>query len=255
VARVIKAAAFSPDDRIVEIGPGRGALTLPLSGSVAELVAVEIDRDLVAGLLERLPGHVRVIEGDFLDLRVDQLFGPPADRPWRVIGNLPYNISSPILFRLLELARGTSRLRDATLMLQREVADRVASGPGTKQYGALSIMVQLDADVEPLLTLPPGAFQPAPQVWSKVVRLRFRPPACPVGDRRQFDILVRSLFSQRRKMLANAIQPLASSRGHDGKAVLRFAGIDPSRRPETLHLAELARLADALGAPVSPGVV
>ena len=254
-ARVIASAGFTADDRILEIGPGRGALTIPLSGAVAELVAVEIDRDLAEGLRKRLPERARLIEADFLNVRGDVLFDAPGDRPWRVVGNLPYNVSSPILFRLLELARGTARLTDATLMLQREVADRVASAPGTKQYGALSIMVQLDADVEGLLTLPPGAFRPAPQVWSKLIRLRFRPPRVQVRDRRQLEVLVKSIFAQRRKMLANALRPLASSRGRDSEVLLRGAGIDPTRRPETLHLAELARLADALGAPNPAGEV
>jgi len=175
--------------------------------------------------------------------------------PWRVIGNLPYNVSSPILFRLLDLSGSGARVRDAALMLQREVAERVASPPGTRQYGALSIMVQLDADVEPLLTLPPGAFRPPPRVWSKVIRLRFRPPSVAVADRRRFDVLVRSLFSQRRKMLGNSLQPLASTRGRRAGEVLGMAGIDPSRRPETLHLEELARLADALDAGTGAGVV
>jgi 16S rRNA (adenine1518-N6/adenine1519-N6)-dimethyltransferase len=253
--RVLEAAAFGPGDRVVEIGPGRGALTVPLSGRVASLTAVEIDRDLVEGLRKSLPDHVRVIEGDFLNVPADRLFDEQDVDAWRVIGNLPYNVSSPILFRLLELARTTGRIRDATLMLQREVADRAASPPGRKQYGALSIMLQLDADVEPLLTLPPGAFRPAPKVWSKVIRLRFRPPAVAIADRRQFDVLVRALFAQRRKMLGNGLRPLASSRGAEAGAVLRAAGIDPSRRPETLHLQEFARLADALGAAPGTGVV
>ncbi len=175
-SRVLEAAAFAPGDHVIEIGPGRGALTVPLAGAVAALTAVEIDRDLVPGLRGRLPAHARVIQGDFLDVPAEVLFEDGSAEPWRVIGNLPYNVSSPILFRLLELARPGGRLRDATLMLQREVAERVASPPGTRRYGALSIMVQLDADVEPLLTLPPGAFRPAPEVWSSVIRLRFRPP-------------------------------------------------------------------------------
>ncbi len=165
-SRVLEAAAFAASDQVIEIGPGRGALTIALARSVAALTAVEIDRDLVPVLRGRLPPHARVIEADFLDLPADVLFGRDIPGPWRVIGNLPYNVSSPILFRLLDLARSSGRLRDATLMLQREVADRVASPPGSRSYGALSILVQLDADVEPLLTLPPGAFRPAPEVWS-----------------------------------------------------------------------------------------
>ena len=131
-------------------------------------------------------------------------------------------------------------------MLQREVAERVASGPGSKAYGVLSIHVQLDADITTLLTLPPGAFRPPPEVWSQVIRLTFRPPPVGVPDRRLFDVLVRSLFAQRRKTILNTLRPLATSRGLDAGAVLRAAGLDPGRRPETLHLSELAGLADAL---------
>ena len=254
-SRVLKAAGFAPTDHVVEIGPGRGALTAALAAEVAALTAVEIDRDLVPLLRARLPAHARVIEGDFLDVPAEVLFEGGASEMWRVIGNLPYNVSSPILFRLLELARCSGRLRDATLMLQREVAERVASPPGTKEYGALSIMVQLDADVEPLLTLPPGAFRPAPAVWSSVIRLHFRPPNVEVRDRRRFESLVRSLFSQRRKMLVNSVQPAASARGRRAGDVLREAGIDPARRPETLHLEEMARLADVLDAEDTAGVV
>jgi 16S rRNA (adenine1518-N6/adenine1519-N6)-dimethyltransferase len=247
-SRVLDAAAFAQQDRVIEIGPGRGALTIPLAGAVAALTAVEIDRDLVPVLRGRLPRHVNVIEGDFLDISPDRLFEGGTEAPWRVIGNLPYNVSSPILFRLLELARSSGRIRDATLMLQREVAERVASPPGTREYGALSIMVQLDADVEPLLALPPGAFRPAPAVWSSVIRLHFRPAGVEVADRRRFESFVRSLFSQRRKMLSNSLQPAATSRGKHAADVLRAAAIDPARRPETLHLEELARLADILDA-------
>ena len=252
---MLAAAAFAATDQVIEIGPGRGALTVALAGAVAGLTAVEIDRDLVPVLRGRLPAHVRVIEADFLDVPADVLFEGGSRQPWRVVGNLPYNVSSPILFRLLDLSRSGGMVRDATLMLQREVADRIASPPGTKSYGALSILVQLDADVEPLLTLPPGAFRPAPKVWSSVIRLHFRPPKVPVGDRRQFESLVRSLFSQRRKMLANSLQPAASSRGKRAADVLREAGIDPSRRPETLHLEELAGLVDVLHAGNASGVV
>ena len=140
-------------------------------------------------------------------------------------------------------------------MLQREVAERVASPPGTRQYGALSIMVQLEADVEPMLTLPPGAFRPPPEVWSSVIRLHFRPPKVEVLDRRRFETMVRSLFSQRRKMLANSLQPAASSRGKRAADVLLEAGVDPARRPETLHLEELARIAHVLDAGDAAGVV
>ncbi len=245
-ARVIAAGRYAPDDRVLEIGPGRGALTVPLSGIVGELAAVEVDRDLAGLLRTRLPASVRIIEGDVLEVGTDALFGTAGGAPWRVVGNLPYYISSPIVMRLLEWARSTALVQDATLMLQREVADRMASPPGSRQYGALSILVQLDADVERLMTLPPDAFRPAPEVWSALVRLRFRPPAVAVGDRKRFESLVRSLFSGRRKMLSNAVKPFASARGVDAQAVLRAAGLAPTRRPETLDLQDLSRLADAI---------
>jgi 16S rRNA (adenine1518-N6/adenine1519-N6)-dimethyltransferase len=132
-------------------------------------------------------------------------------------------------------------------MLQREVAERLEAQPGTGDYGVLSISVQLHAGVKRLLTLPPGAFRPAPKVHSAVVRLTFRPPAAPPQDQRVFEAMVRSMFTPRRKTLANALAPFASSRGMDPVVALAAAGIDPARRPETLDLPELARLADGFG--------
>jgi len=258
IDKVLAAAGPRADDRFVEIGPGRGAITRPLADRVAGVVAIELDRDLVAWLEPRVAPNVRVVSGDFLRLSCDEIFsGTGPSQPLRVIGNLPYNVSSPILFRLLELHRQTGRLRDASLMLQREVAERIAAPPGSRDTGVLSIMVQLDADVEIVLTLPPGAFRPAPKVWSAVVRVRFRPPTVPLGDdaRPLFEQLVRSIFAQRRKTLANALRPLASARGLDSKTTLQAAGIDPARRPETLHLVDLVALTDALRSPSGSSVV
>src|SRR5262249_19670552 len=135
----------------------------------------------------------------------------------RVAGNLPYNVSSPILFRLLGVHRDRGGLRDATLMVQREVADRLRARPRTKEYGVLSILTQLHADVRLLLALPPGAFRPAPKVHSSVVSLTFRPPAVALRDEALFQEMVRSMFTQRRKMLGNALAPFAVSRGRDAK--------------------------------------
>jgi 16S rRNA (adenine1518-N6/adenine1519-N6)-dimethyltransferase len=253
--RLLDAASLSPTDHVVEIGPGRGALTLPLASRVASVTAIEIDRDLAADLRARVPSNVRIIEGDVLDVAADAFRGPAGAERVRVLGNLPYNVSTPILFRLIDIATSTGWLRDATLMLQREVAERVASGPGSKAYGVLSIQVQLDAAITTLLTLPPGAFRPPPEVWSQVIRLTFRPAPVSVPDRRLFDVLVRSLFAQRRKTILNTLRPLAASRGLDGAAVLRAAGLDPGRRAETLHLSELAGLADALRPAHGPSVV
>ena len=229
-------------DHFVEIGPGPGALTLRLAPRVARLTAVEVDPDMVARLRPQVPDNVRLIEGDFLETPIDALL--PADGAVRVAGNLPYNVSSPILFRLLDAHVRTGRLADASLMLQREVADRILAPPGSRTYGVLSVFVQQHADVRRLLTLPPGAFRPAPKVHSAVLRLAFRPPAAQVADPGLFESMVRTMFMQRRKTTANALKGFAASLGADAAVVLREAGIDPSRRPETLQLDEMARLAD-----------
>jgi 16S rRNA (adenine1518-N6/adenine1519-N6)-dimethyltransferase len=249
VAKVVAALDTAPTDRFIEIGPGRGALTVPLSQRVAEIIAIEVDRDLAAAL-QRSLANVKVITADVLDVPLEQIAadaGASPDRPVRVVGNLPYNISSPILFRLLE-ASASGLFRDATLMLQKEVADRLVARTGTSEYGVLTLQTALAADVVRLLSLPPGAFRPAPKVHSAVVRLVFRPPPPEVRDAGLIVAIVRSVFTRRRKTLANALGPFASSRGRDPQAVLTAAGIDPRRRPETLTLLEAARLADVLAA-------
>jgi 16S rRNA (adenine1518-N6/adenine1519-N6)-dimethyltransferase len=241
--KLVAAIDPRPEDRFLEIGPGAGALTVRLAPAVAHLVAVEIDANLVAELRGRVPGNVTLVHGDFLEF---DLVDVAREGPLRVAGNLPYNISSPILFKLLRDHRNTGRLRDATLMLQREVAERIEAVPGTKDYGVLSILVGLDADVRHVLTLPPGAFRPAPKVQSAVVRLDFREPEITLDDRVLFEQMVRTIFTQRRKTLLNALRPLADSRRVDPRQALQSAAIDGSRRPETLDLPELARLANTI---------
>lgn len=259
--KVVEAIAPSAEDRFLEIGPGPGALTLRLAPRVTHLTAVELDRDLAADLAPRVPRNVDVVTADFLDFDLAPLL--PAG-PVRIAGNLPYNISSPILFKLLAAAgsvgsrddRGrrdsqdpaSEGLIDATLMLQREVADRLVASPGTKDYGVLTIFVTAQADVERVLTLPPGAFRPAPKVHSAVARLTFRPSVVPAPLRPVFDAMVKSMFTQRRKTLANAVRPFAESHGAVATHALSSAGIDPVRRPETLTLAELVALAESLRA-------
>ena len=243
VAKLIDRLEPSPADTFLEIGPGRGALTRPLAARVKRIVAVEIDRDLAAGFGDLR--NVRVVEGDVLDVDLDNLLRG-EELPVRVVGNLPYNVSSPILFNLLAAHDAGSRFGDATLMLQREVADRLVATPGTKAYGALAIQVALHADATRLLTLPPGAFRPPPRVTSAVVRLRFRPPAADVGDPPVFERVVRGIFLQRRKTIGNALKPVADSFGRSAPQLLEAAAIDPGRRPETLTLDEIARLARAV---------
>lgn len=240
--KLVAAIEPQPEDRFLEIGPGPGALTLRLAPHVSHVTAIEVDPEMVAALRPRLPPNVTLIEDDFLDADVDPLF--QGAQPIRVAGNLPYNISSPILFRLLDAHVRHGSIRDATLMLQREVAERIEARPGTKDYGVLSVFIQLHADVRRLLALPPGAFRPAPKVHSSVLRLTFRPPAVALKDPKVFEAMVRSMFTQRRKTLSNALRAFAESRGADAGAALAAAGIDPSRRAETLQLDEMARLAD-----------
>ena len=242
--KLIEAIGPSREDRFLEIGPGPGALTLRLAQLASHVTAIEVDPDMIGALRPRLPGNVELVEGDILEADLTAV----AHGTMRVAGNLPYNVSSPILFRLLAARRAGALFTDATLMLQREVADRIVSGPGTKDYGVLSILVQLHADVRIVLTLPPGAFRPAPKVHSAVVRLTFRPPAVQLTDEALFEAMVRSMFTQRRKTLSNALKPFAETRGATAASALRDAGIDPQRRPETLQLDELARLAEFFAA-------
>ena len=241
--KLVNAIQPAPGDRFLEIGPGPGALTLRLAPRVGHLTAIEVDPDMVAALRPQLPPNVTLVEQDFLETDLGALAGNGAVR---IAGNLPYNVSSPILFKVLDLYRTRGGVVDASFMLQREVAERIESGPGTKDYGVLSIFIQLHADVRRLLTLPPGAFRPQPKVHSAVVRLTFRPPAVAVANEGVFEGMVRSMFTQRRKTLSNALKPFAESRGRSAVGALGAAGVDPSRRPETLQLTELARLADAL---------
>ncbi|MET0790992.1 MAG: 16S rRNA (adenine(1518)-N(6)/adenine(1519)-N(6))-dimethyltransferase RsmA [Polyangiaceae bacterium] len=245
VARLIAAVAPNGNETFIEIGPGRGALTAPLAERAGKVIAVELDRDLAATLAPRVPQNVRLVQADFLDVDLPQLLRGEHP-PVRVVGNLPYNVASPILFRLLDTADEGRLLRDATLMVQREVADRIVAAPGGGDYGAMSIQVQLVADVERVLSLPPGAFRPPPKVHSAVVQLRFRRPRVDVGSRGVFERVVRGLFLQRRKTLANALKPVAASFGHSSLDVLQKAGLDGGRRPETLSLEDIARLSQAV---------
>lgn len=244
VAKVVAAIHPTLNDEFVEIGPGRAALTTPLTASAARVVAFEIDRDLAAALRAGAPSNLTVVEGDFL--KSNWLSNHPPVRPIRVAGNLPYNVASPILFKLIELYESGIPIADATLMLQREVADRLLAMPSTKEYGVLTVLVRLSADVERLLTLPPGAFRPMPKVQSALVRLRFHPPYPSPADSSQFAAMVAALFSRRRKTVENALLAFRPVERRAMVDVLRQADIIPGRRPETLDVPELVRLSDAL---------
>jgi 16S rRNA (adenine1518-N6/adenine1519-N6)-dimethyltransferase len=245
VRKVVDRAAPDRADRFLEIGPGRGALTLALAPRVAGIVAVEIDTDLAASLQSVAPPNVHVVSGNFLDTDLPALLHENVARGaarTRVIGNLPYNVSSPILFRLLHFA---DRFFDATLMVQREVADRLAARPGTGDYGVLTLMTMIYGDVTRLLDLPPGAFRPPPKVRSAVVSIRFRPPLVDVSLLPWYERLVRGVFQQRRKTIANAMRGTLPAL--ESSLIARWleeAAIDPTRRPETLEVIELTRLAE-----------
>jgi 16S rRNA (adenine1518-N6/adenine1519-N6)-dimethyltransferase len=233
LARVVEAIAPRHDDAMVEIGPGTGLLTAELAPALERLHVVEIDRDLAAQLRVRFaPGHVTVHEADALEFDFASL---PA--PLRVVGNLPYNVSTPILFAIAAIA---DRVRDCTFMLQREVVDRMVAAPDTPEYGRLSVMLQYRFAMQCVLRVPPGAFTPPPKVESAVVRMvplaEGRPRA---ADEARFGRLVAAAFSQRRKTLRNAARALA------GPEAFERAGIDGIRRGETLSVAEFIALSDA----------
>lgn len=255
VEKLVRSVDPRATDRVLEIGPGRGALTRALAPRVDRLLAVEVDRDLAALLVGADLSNVMVKTADILDLdlaaTLSDWLGVPlsAQASVRVVGNLPYNISSPILFRLLNLAAITGGLSDALLMLQKEVADRLVAPPGTSEYGVLTILTALGADVTRVLSLPPGAFRPSPKVHSAVVRLAFRPPAVNVRDVDVLTRMVRRMFTLRRKTLLNALTPFGAETGVPSARALALAGVDPRRRPETLQLIEIARLADVFAAP------
>lgn len=263
--KVVKAVEPVAGDVFLEIGPGTGALTLPLAATGLPILAVEIDRDLSKALAAEVPANVTLLTGDALKIDVtpyltglepqrtaeDTPSGSHPRRRFRVVGNLPYQISSPILFHLIDLHRRQRLFVDATIMVQRELADRLTARVGTKDYGVLSISAQMHARITRLLELPPSAFKPAPKVRSTVVRLAFGEPAAPVADETLFHALLRAMFSQRRKTLLNALKRFDAT----APAVLALAGIDGRRRPETLQVTEIARLADLFASVRRPVVL
>ncbi len=250
VAKVLRVLAPGPEDTFLEIGPGGGALTRPLAAAARAVIAFEIDRDLTADLRVDAPANLSLIEGDFLDISSDRLraatdaAGVPRDTALRVAGNLPYNVASPILFALAALHTDGVPLVDATVMLQKEVAERLLAPPGTKAYGVLSVLIRHHADVDRLLSLPPGAFRPAPKVHSTIVRLRFHEAAPKPAAPAVFTALTQAVFTRRRKTLNNALLAFEPSARLAPQDALREAGIDGIRRPETLTIPELVRLSD-----------
>ena len=237
IRKIIDAIAPQPGDHLVEIGPGQAALTIPLLEKTERMDAIEIDRDLIPIVQERCAAHgdltlhnVDALKFDFHKLHTDE-------RPLRVVGNLPYNISTPILFHLLE---SREVIADMHFMLQKEVVERMAAGPGSKIYGRLSVMLQAWCEVTRLFDIGPGAFNPPPKVDSSIVRLVPRPDAdVGIVDPVRFANLVRLAFAQRRKTLRNNLKTLMDA------TQIEALGIDPGARPETLSVEDFKRLASA----------
>jgi 16S rRNA (adenine1518-N6/adenine1519-N6)-dimethyltransferase len=236
--KIVQAIAPERGDNVVEIGPGEGALTLPLLRELGHMTVIELDRDLVPRLRAAAEGvgTLQIVNADVLTVDFSAL---AKGVPLRVVGNLPYNISSPILFHCIE---HIDAIRDMHFMLQKEVVDRMAAKPGSKVYGRLSVMLQLVCRVDPLLSVPPGAFRPPPKVDSAVVRLTPRIPSeRTFEDFALVERIVKAAFGQRRKTLSNALGDLA------GADAIRAAGIDPRTRAEQLEPAAFVRLAETIG--------
>jgi 16S rRNA (adenine1518-N6/adenine1519-N6)-dimethyltransferase len=235
IDKMLLAIDPKPGDRFVEIGPGQGALTFPLLDRHGALTAIEYDRDLLIPLTEAAKAHgeLTLVHSDVMDVDFTAL---AAGTPFRLVGNLPYNLSSPILFHALGHA---AVIRDMHFMLQKEVVDRMAAAPGSKVYGRLSVMLQAYCVVTSLFKVPPGAFRPPPKVDSAVVRLVPRPPEqVGIVDPRHFADVVRAAFGQRRKTLRNALSNICDAER------IAAAGIDPQSRAEQLAVSEFVRLAN-----------
>ncbi|HEV7432506.1 MAG TPA: 16S rRNA (adenine(1518)-N(6)/adenine(1519)-N(6))-dimethyltransferase RsmA [Steroidobacteraceae bacterium] len=238
IERIIASIAARPGEALLEIGPGHGSLTAPLLAAAGALDVIEIDRDLAAALGRQYAAHpaLRIHVQDALDFDYGAL-ARERMRPLRVIGNLPYNISTPLLFRLL--AHSTHVL-DMHFMLQKEVVERIVAVPGSKQYGRLGVMLAPRVRATRLLEVGPGAFRPSPKVWSAVVRLEVRAELPPWALEPQYAAVVSAAFGQRRKTLRNALAGLLSA------AQISAAGIDPGARAETLAAEQFGQLALAV---------
>jgi 16S rRNA (adenine1518-N6/adenine1519-N6)-dimethyltransferase len=243
IAKIVQAVDPQPGDRLVEIGPGQGAITFPLLDRHGALTVIEFDRDLIAPLTaaSKAHGELTIVHSDVLEVDFTALAAgmQPADgapSQIRLVGNLPYNLSSPILFHALDHA---AAIRDMHFMLQKEVVDRMAAAPGSKVYGRLSVMLQAYCRVVPLFKVPPGAFRPPPKVDSAVVRMVPRAPGeIGVQDPRRFAHVVRAAFGQRRKTLRNALNGVADT------ATIEAAGLRPDARAEQIDVAGFVRLAN-----------
>jgi 16S rRNA (adenine1518-N6/adenine1519-N6)-dimethyltransferase len=247
--RMVGLVQPTQQDLVVEIGPGLGALTARLARAAGRLLALEVDQVMATALCERFADtpHVEILQADARSFNYTGLSALKPHPTGRVVvvGNLPYSVGKPILQALVEAG---PVLDEMALMLQKEVAERVAAGPGGKTYGSLSVLTQLSCEARLAFTVPPGAFRPPPQVDSAVVHLRVRRvPPVPVGDPARLRAVVLAAFGQRRKSLANSLASGLGLSAERARAMCAAAGIDAGRRAETLSLAEFAELAHAPG--------
>ena len=236
IQRIVDALDLTADDTVIEIGPGRGALTEKLIERAGKVIAIEFDRDMVAFLSDRFGDELQIVPGDVLDIDLRDL---TSGKETKLLGNLPYNISTPILQRLIDHRDLFSTL---VLMFQREVVDRINAKPGTSDRGYLSVLVEAAFEVERLFDVPPAAFQPVPKVWSALVRLT--PKESLITDSGAFRRLLSIAFAQKRKTIFNNLR----SHVIDAAASLATAGIDTTRRAETLTLDEWLQLSDIISA-------
>ena len=237
IEAILQAVDPKPGERLVEIGPGQGALTLPLLRRAGRLTAIEIDRDLVAGLAAAAEGlgELAIVNADILAFDLAEL---GEDGDLRLVGNLPYNISTPLMFHLLE---SIALIRDMHFMVQKEVAQRMVAAPGGSDYGRLSVMLQYRCRCDYLFDVAPGSFRPPPKVDSAVVRLLpHSGPGLDVGNYERFSSIVQAAFGQRRKTIANSLKPILE------RDAIIACGIDPRQRAENLGVEDYARLSRSL---------
>jgi len=246
--RIVGFAALGRGDTVLEIGPGRGILTERLADAAGRVVAVELDRDLAQRLSERFDGAsgVEIVAGDILSVDLRAMFGGEK-RKIKIVSNLPYYISTPVIELLI---RSRDFVDSAVLMVQKEVADRLAAEPGSRRYGLTTLNLALWASCRAVMTVRPGSFRPPPEVMSAVVVVTFAERSLyPLSDEKLFRELTGAAFRQRRKMLRNTLVPFLAARGLDGeqaRAVLEDAGVPLTARPETVDVASFVAMTNAL---------
>jgi 16S rRNA (adenine1518-N6/adenine1519-N6)-dimethyltransferase len=251
IETIVKLSGIQPGDQVVELGAGLGAMTRELSKKASRVIGLEIDERLIKWVRKKrpLPGNVELRHSDILKVSFQGL-AEELDGPLKIIGNLPYNISSQVIFKLIEERNYINR---AILMLQKEVAERLVSGPGSKAYGILSVVTGYCADITRLMDMPPGLFRPRPKVTSTLVQLEFRKPVIIARDFALFKDIVRQAFQKRRKKLINALKGLAPFSQVEILHALEVCGIDPGYRAEVLSIENFVTLSNTLARKTSSG--